>query len=62
MDFGPSCGINLPGQTDIVLGTSLEINVTELNQAGYNYDLCYSCEIQEIATSIMFTYTKQIII
>ena len=45
MDTGSICGITLPGQTDIVLGNSFEITATELNQAGYYYDLCYSCDI-----------------
>ena len=52
----------MPGQTDIIFGASFEITATELNPAGYIYDLCYSCGIQETASSIMNTFNKQIII
>ena len=62
MDAGSVCGATLPGQTDIIFGASFEITATELNPAGYIYDLCYSCGIQETATSIINTFNKQIII
>ena len=62
MDAGSVCGATLPGQTDIIFGASFEITATELNPAGYIYDLCYSCGIQETASSIMNTFNKQIII
>ena len=45
MDAGSVCGVTLPGQTDIVFGASFEITATELNPAGYYYDLCYSCNV-----------------
>ena len=62
MDAGSVCGVTLPAQTDIVFGASFKITATELKPEGYYYDLCYSCSIQETATSIMSTFNKQIVI
>ena len=43
---GGNCGIALPAQTDIILGAApYSITATELNQSGYTYSICYSCEI-----------------
>ena len=59
---GSVCGTSFSGQTDIVLGASFEIAANELNPAGYYFNLCYSCDIQDTATTTMSTFSKQIII
>ena len=43
---GGACGTALPGQTDIVLGTTpYSLTANEQNLAGYSYSICYSCDI-----------------
>ena len=55
-----SCGAVLPGQTDIAFGASYGITATELNKAGYVFNLCYSCDVKEIASSTIITSNKEI--
>ena len=55
------CGTTVTGQTDFVFGANFEITATELNPAGYIYNLCYNCEVKPIDFP-MSTFSRNIII